>query len=307
MPTLPAPLRQSAIAVTMLLTATLAAAQPAAQRRVVRADDGHPLTVWVKRPAASATKGSILLLHGRTWSARPNFDLQVPGQRLSLMDAFVARGYAVYALDQRGYGATPRDASGWLTPERAARDAALVLDTIAAEVHGARPALLGYSRGSLTAMYLATRQPDKASAVILYGFPMDFTMRAAAPVDAATPARRRTSAAGAGEDFITPERTLPGVKEEYVREATMMDSIRVDWRGEGSFLAMDPAQLRTPTLLIAGERDPYANGANPASFFPRIGTADKWWVVLPGVDHAAHLESQAAFVNAVVGFIERSR
>jgi pimeloyl-ACP methyl ester carboxylesterase len=90
-----------------------------------------------------------------------------------------------------------------------------------------------------------------------------------------------------------------------VREAILMDSIRVDWRGEQAFGALDPAKLRTPTLLIAGERDPYANATHHAAFFPRVATADRWWVVLPGVDHAAHLEAQREFVNAVVAFMER--
>ena len=62
------------------------------ERREVRVD-GHPLSVWSKRPATQAA-GSILLVHGRTWSARPNFDLRDSrrGQSWSLMDALVARG-----------------------------------------------------------------------------------------------------------------------------------------------------------------------------------------------------------------------
>jgi len=101
-------------AVALGPVAARAQSSPILERREVRAD-GHPLTVWSKRPPTTA-KGAILLLHGRTWSARPNFDLHVAGQRVSLMDAIVARGYAVYALDARGYGGTPRDSSGWLTP-----------------------------------------------------------------------------------------------------------------------------------------------------------------------------------------------
>ena len=111
------------IAAAVLCAASLAPAlahsqaTPLLERREVRAD-GHPLSVWSKRPPTVA-KGAIVLLHGRTWSALPNFDLHAAGQRVSLMDALVARGYAVYALDARGYGGTPRDSTGWLTPERA--------------------------------------------------------------------------------------------------------------------------------------------------------------------------------------------
>lgn len=54
--------------------------------------DGHPMAVWEKRPPAP--RAAVVLLHGRTWSALPDFDLQVPGESLSLMDELVEMGYA---------------------------------------------------------------------------------------------------------------------------------------------------------------------------------------------------------------------
>jgi pimeloyl-ACP methyl ester carboxylesterase len=304
-------IRRRALALLALLAfAPSAGAQstPLLERREVRADD-HPLTVWSKRPAIPA-RGAILLVHGRTWSSRPNFDLKVPGLRVSLMDALVARGYAVYALDQRGYGGTPRDASGWLTPDRAERDVSVVLDWVTQResrpLRPRRPVLLGYSRGAQVAALAAQRHPEKLSGLVLYGFPQNVTTpMPASPLADGAPPRRRTTPQAAGEDFITPAATLPGVKEAYVSAATSMDSIRVDWRDEQQFEALDPRQLRTPTLLLDGERDPYANAAAHPVFFSRLGTADRWWVVLPGVDHVAHLESQDAFVNAVASFVER--
>src|SRR5579862_1626914 len=61
--------------------------------------DGHPLAVWARVP--SAPRGAILLLHGRTWSSRPDFDLQVPGLQRSVLESLEARGFAAYALDAR--------------------------------------------------------------------------------------------------------------------------------------------------------------------------------------------------------------
>lgn len=279
--------------------------------------DGHPLSVWSKRPPTEA-RGAILLVHGRTWSARPNFDLRVPGA--SLMDALVAEGYAAYAVDLRGYGGTPRDTSGWLTPDRAARDVSAVLEWvrgreetgngsragITRRANAPRPVLLGYSQGAMVATLVAQRRPELLSGLVLFGYPYPGSdARRSAPADAAVPARRRTTAAAAGEDFISPAVTPPGVKEAYVRTATTTDSIRTDWRLESQFAELDPAGVRVPTLLLDGERDPYANAANHPQFFSRLGTADRWWVVLPGADHAAHLETQRAFVNALLSFIER--
>src|SRR5204863_5664082 len=133
-----------------LLVAVPGHAQTAA-RPPVRHDvvvDGHHLAVWEKKPAQS--RAVILLLHGRTWSSLPNFDLQVQGERRSFMDALAEAGIDVLALDLRGYGASERDDSGWLTPDRAIADVHAVLAWIRQRPAQARlPVyLFGLSRGA---------------------------------------------------------------------------------------------------------------------------------------------------------------
>ena len=62
----------------------------------------------------------------------------------------------------------------------------------------------------------------------------------------------------------------------------------------------------TPTLVLHGERDPLTPIPAQANLFTKLGTADRQWVVLPGVDHAALIEdSQPAFIAAVVSFVSR--
>lgn len=292
-----------------LLIGLLGLREPCWAQRITRndvvANDGHHLVLWSKVPS-SEWRGAIVLLHGRTWSARPNFDLQVAGQQVSVMDALIARGYAVYALDQRGYGATQRDRSGWLTPNRAAEDVEAVLDWVAAHTsRPARPALLGYSRGSATAMLVAQQHPEKLSALVMYGPYHNVEHPPEVPAEAGAPARNRTTAEGAAEDFASPDFTPAGVKEAYVRSATTLDPVRVDWRHEEQFNVLDPALVRTPLLVIHGERDPYAAQSGGPTFFSRLKSIDRAWVVLAGTDHVAHLERQGAFVQAIVAFLER--
>jgi pimeloyl-ACP methyl ester carboxylesterase len=293
----------------LLLAALLGTASPCSAQQLARnevvASDGHRLVLWSRMPSASP-KGEIVLLHGRTWSARPNFDLHVTGKHVSLIDALVAKGYAVYALDQRGYGATPRDTSGWLTPERAAGDAESVADWVAARApRGRHPALLGYSRGSATAMLAAQQHPEKLSVLIMYGPYHNVEQPPEIPVEPKSPPRARTTAVGAAEDFISPDMTPAGVKDAYVKSATTLDPVRVDWRHEEQFNVLDPAKIHTPTLVIHGEKDPYATAAGIPNFFAKLASVDRAWVVLAGTDHVAHLERQGAFVQAIVAFIER--
>ncbi len=277
-------------------------------RHTVAADDGHVLTVWEKRP--TAPRGSILLLHGRTWPALPDFDLQVASDPVSLMDALVARGFAVYALDARGYGATPRDSSGWLTPDQAAADAITVCHWVAKNsgVAGA-PVLFGWSQGSIVGQLAAQRAPDAMSALVLFGH---FTFPAPLPADTmhGPPPRVATTATAAGEDFITSAATDPAVRNAYVRAALAAQPVRPDWRRMSEFNALDPAAVHVPTLELMGERDPVSNQVpgGEAVFFGRLGTPDREFVVLPGVDHVALLENERQrFVEAIVDFVERPR
>lgn len=302
--------RRFAACSILVVTPMLCIGAQAPVKNTIRTDDNFALVVWSKRPP-TAVKGEIILLHGRTWSALPNFDLQVPGENVSLMDAFVAEGYAVYAVDQRGYGSTRRDATGWLTPDRAVRDAGNVVDWVASLAPNHRaPVLLGYSRGSMTAEVAAQRRPKSIAALVLYGFPVDLAQMAAvtAGEEPGRPPREKTTAAGAGEDFMTPDSLPAGVKDAYVRAALKYDPIRVDWRREHQFKAIDPAMLHTPTLFLNGERDQYASVASIPAFLQHMTGTDRDWVVLSHADHAAHLERPAAFVRAVVSFVEhRSR
>lgn len=272
------------------------------------ADDGHTLALWGKTPPAP--RGTILLLHGRTWSALPNFDLQVAGTPRSVMDAFVYAGYAVYALDQRGYGASPRDASGWLTPTRAVADALNAATLISRRHPGlAAPVVVGYSMGALTALFAVQQHPSAFSKLVLYGFPVDpdvVQLRGQASVTV-VPARTATTAKAAAEDFVFANAAPQSVVDAYVAQAVAADPVRVDWNQLHEF-RFDPAKVTRPTLLLQGVGDAYVQPEAVARMFTRLATPDRSWVVLPNSDHAAHIENaMPAWIDAIVSFIERPR
>lgn len=252
--------------------------------------DGHPVTVWARIP--EEPRAVTLLLHGRTWSSRPDFDLHVEGEAsLSLMEALAEDGIAAYALDARGYGATPRDSTGWLTPERMAEDAANVLRWMAARHSGhPAPAVLGWSFGSTTAHLTAQRHPNLVSGVALYGYWKDPGTTLPVQEDPAAPPRAPTTEAAARSDFITDATISEAEVEAFVAVALEADPVRVDIRRVHEFSALGPDSLAVPTLILQGEHDPVAPPETQAALFPGLGTGHKAWVVLPGCDHAAHLE-----------------
>ena len=268
--------------------------------------DGHPIAVWSK--AANRPRHAILLVHGRTWSAVPNFDLQVP-ERRSVMQALATHGFAVYAVDLRGYGKTPRNADGWSTPNQAANDVAEVLKWITARHPRLdKPALLGWSNGSVIAHLLAQQSPDVLSDLILYGHPRDPAATPTVPPTPASPPREVNTRERAASDFISPQVTSQSVIDKYVIEALKADPIRADWKQLEEYKVLDPAKVKAPTLVLHGERDPLAPIAAQSRLFVGLGNPDKQWVILAGGDHAAMLEAtHDAFIAAIVNFVERPK
>ncbi|MBB4656766.1 pimeloyl-ACP methyl ester carboxylesterase [Xanthomonas sp. F14] len=283
---------------------------PGTELAQVRTDDGQTLAVWSRVPAQP--RGTILLVHGRTWSALPNFDLQVadePRDARSVLAALAQAGYAAYAVDLRGYGGSARDRSGWNTPARAVADVDAVLSWVAHQhPQLPPPALLGYSNGARVALLIAQQHPQAVSALVLYGFPDDVDAAPDTTPAPAQPLRARTTAAAAGEDFITANAAPPSVRAAYVAQAVSADPVRTDWRAMEQF-AFQPEQVTTlPVLLLRGVDDPIATQADNAHLYARLRSEDRSWVTLPHADHVAHVEdTHAAWVDAVVSFLRRPR
>lgn len=283
-------------------------AHPTPRRHDVVADDGHVLAVWEKSP--TNPRGSILLVHGRTWSSLPDFDLQVAGEQRSSMDGLVESGFSAYAIDLRGYGDTPRDDTGWNTPNKAASDVATVLAWIdARDGVDSPPALLGWSLGSLTVQLVAQRKPQSVSAIVLYGYPRSYDHRYEPDSQRLhDPARLPTTRKAAISDFIIPGSISTEAIEAFARSALESDPVKADWRAVEQWNELDPARVRTPVLLIHGERDPYAPVTAQAELFARLAHADRTWVIVAGGDHAAHLEdTRDRWLHAVVTFLQRPR
>jgi pimeloyl-ACP methyl ester carboxylesterase len=267
--------------------------------------NGHSLAVWSRAPANP--RAVLVLVHGRTWSSRPDFDLQVPGLQRSVLTSLAAHGIAAYAVDLRGYGETPRDKTDFLTPKVAAQDVVTVIDWAAAR-HPTlpAPALFGWSLGGAVA-HLAAQTPGlKLSSLILFGFTMEPGLDYEVIPPPPKAPRTKTTRADALGDFISPQVTPPAVTAAFVAQALAADPVRMDWIKEEEFNALQPARLTMPTLILQGSRDPGVPADVTARFFQKIGAHQRQWTMLPGGDHAAQLEdTHAAFISAVVEFITR--
>jgi len=222
------------------------------------------------------------------------------------MDGLTDEGYAVYAIDLRGYGSTPRDDTGWLTPDRSAMDLKTVLEWIGNQNDWQqKPHLFGWSLGSTRSQLLAQRHPELISSLTLYGYWHDDDE--VLPPDEAViePKNQKNTAENAASDFITPGSISQKAIDAYVAAALTADPVKADLRSRDHYNELDPKKVTTPTLIIRGEHDPIAPSDRQAKLYLRLGTAHKLWVTVPDSDHAAHLEApRDYFIQAFVNFLE---
>jgi len=265
---------------------------------------GHPMTVWHKSNTDEKTnKGVILLLHGRTWSALPDFDLQLKGERLSVMEHLVALGFDVWALDARGYGGTPRDDTGWNNPNKAAKDVANIVKWLNKKT-AEKALLFGWSYGSMTAQLMVQQSPELVKGVVLYGYPIDpekVIVKIQSPVK---PLKENNTAANAASDFIVEGSISKQAIAAYVTASLAADPIRADWNFTEQWNQLSAEKVQVPLLLIQAEYDPLAKTESHARFFSKLPNANKQWIVLAGGDHAALLEApKYKLVQSVSDFV----
>lgn len=266
--------------------------------------DGHPMALREKK--ANQPKGIILFVHGRTWSGVPDFDLQVAGEDLSLMDGMLAQGYTSYAVDLRGYGATPRDETGWMTPDKAATDILNVLQWISEQNKDTKIHLFGWSMGSTAALLATQKNTAHIASLTLFGFWKDLEVTIPTPEVNPILEKNANTAKNAASDFITPNSISQKAIDTYVKMALKSDPIRVDWKDLHQYNALDPSLISTPTLVLQGEFDPIAPTDRQAKLFTRLKTGNKSWVVIAGGDHAAFMESpRPYFIHAFTAFISQ--
>jgi pimeloyl-ACP methyl ester carboxylesterase len=255
--------------------------------------------------ARAARDGRVaLLLHGATWSGRPDFDLSV--RDYSLMDFLARNGYDVWALDIHGYGSSDRTTRDWSDAASAAADVESALDYIRTRRGVSRVKVLGWSWGTQVAGIHAAAHPDHVSRLILY-----------APVwkgrdewrDMALPDEqyRENMGMDAREGFI------PGLYEDDAVEECARLALETDPRSPNGALVdlasrlplVDPGRITVPTLVIRPEHDFASAREEMTAFHELLGCQDKRLLHLPGGGHNMILEKgHRTIQSAILDFFE---
>ncbi|MCR5266334.1 MAG: alpha/beta hydrolase [Cyanobacteria bacterium RUI128] len=210
-------------------------------------------------------KKNILLIHGVTYSSQ-EFDINY--KDYSLARALARGGYAVWSLDIAGYGRSEAVTDGFLPDsDYAAEDINAAVEKIIQITGQDKIDLLGWSWGTVTTSKYASKHPERLNKLVLYA-PI---LSGIGKFDVKEPFHHNTWE-HAAEDFqrdkigkIDYTITDPIVVELWCSKCWRYDKDtspnggRCDICVDKSQKLIDLSLLKTPTLIIHGDKDPYLN------------------------------------------------
>lgn len=297
------------------LLAGLVHAQGTSSKGIVGKDhyvmsNGLKVYLWEKyhkkfEKTFSQSNKIVLLVHGATWSGRPDFDLQI--RDYSLMDFLAKNGYDAWAIDIHGYGRSEKTDKDWSDTASAARDIGAAVDHIAKLRGVGKVSLFGWSWGTQTTGIYTMDHPEKVDKLILFAMAWKGNSAAAGRPVPKEQYRINTEEA-ARSDFI-PGQYEEDVVAKYVKEALAADpkspnGVRVDMPAKAPMLF--PERIKVPTLIIHPEKDFLASEAETLEFFGKLGTTYKSYAALPEGGHAILLEKNyKKFQSVVLGFLNQ--
>ncbi len=225
----------------------------------------------------------LLLLHGASSGGRLDFGHQLARFR---------REFTCFLPDARGHGATRWDAADgfeydWLLDDTIAFADALGLGA----VH-----LMGFSMGGGTALGVASRWPDRVLTLVAIGITPEREPRASVARRLFDAERiKRTDPAWA--DVL--DRRHDPVQGEGAWER-LLPAIGAAIAGQNLLGPADLRRVTAPTLVIAGDRDPFAPVDHAWALKRQL--PDARLLIVPDCGHEATARRPAIVNEALAGF-----
>ena len=262
-----------------------------------RGMDGLELYYQCWRPDGDA-KAVLAIVHGvREYSGRYS----------GVADYLTARGYVVYAFDQRGHGRSPGQRGHINAWEEYRGDAEAFLAMIGQQEPNLPVFLMGHSMGALVALDYLLAHPEGLRGAIIsgavlqpIGVPKPYQLVVARFLSRIRPRLSTTSAFSGAAVSRDPE-----VVRAYDTDPLVFNKTSVRWGME--FLAtierVKPrsAEVTIPILMIHGGADPIVSADGSRDFFEKLGSPDKELKIYPGSYHEAHNDLDREQVVSDIG------
>jgi len=298
--------RRTAIASALAASTALAQSKNSAAPKIWSAEytakkGSVSLAMYRKRLAAPRTGEPplpvLFLVHGSSISARPSFDLTVPGHgEYSVMNTFAQHGFDVWTMDHENYGRSSRtesnsDIAGGVEDLKAGIELA-ARETGRQKVH-----LCGESSGALRAGAFAMARPERIDRLVFTAFTYKgensptLTERAK-QLDYYRTHNLRPRDREMIRSIFTRDKA--GTSDPALAEFLADQELKFgDQVPTGTYLDMtahlpivDPAKVLAPVLLVRGEYDGIATMDDLSEFYKRLPNGDRQFIVLPGTAHS---------------------
>lgn len=260
--------------------------------------------------AGKTSKKNILLIHGVTYSSQ-EFDIDY--EDYSLVRALAREGYSVWSLDIAGYGRSGAVTDGFLPDsDYAAEDINAAVEKIIQITGQDKIDLLGWSWGTVTTSKYASKHPERLNKLVLYA-PI---LSGIGKFDVKEPFHHNTWE-HAAEDFQHEKNgnidysiidsmvvELWCSKCWHYDKETSPNGGRRDICVDNSKKLIDLSCLKTPTLIILGDKDPYLNYKLIKSARLPKGSSVK---IIKGGSHIVFIEKPyyKDFQNILVKFLNQ--
>lgn len=231
---------------------------------------------------------SLLLLHGGGSTLRDPH-----GSWIELAPSFAER-YHVVMLDHRGHGRTNNPASR-MTYELLGDDIAAFIEQL-----GLAPAhIAGMSDGGIIALDIGIRRPELARTLIPLGanYRVDDTIRQVVGTLDADALEREHPEHAAAMSAAHDIGKHPGYWKELLPLVAQNAATNPDWS------EADLRRIPNPTLLIAGENDPFANTDQMIAMKRNIPNAE--WLIVNHAGHTVQHEHPEIVGPRVLDFLAR--
>ena len=242
----------------------------------------------------------LFMVHGSSISARPSFDLAVPGHgEYSMMNVFAGYGFDVWTMDHENYGRSSRTESN-SNIASGVEDLKAGVKVVERETGQKRCHFYGVSSGALRAGAFASVAPESVARLALEA--MTWTGKGSPTLEKRAEQvefYRSHSRRPRGRDMILSifTRDKPGTSDPAVGEALAEAELKFgDTIPTGTYLDMtanlpvvDPLKVKAPVVILRGEYDGIAALDDLLAFYGRLPNADRQFAILPGAAHAISL------------------
>lgn len=239
----------------------------------------------------------VFFAHGSSLSAKPTYDLSVPGRgEYSMMNVFAAAGFDTWTMDFEGYGRSPLG-SGNSDIRAGVADLEAALPILEQQTGRSRFHFYGESSGALRAAAFATARPERVERLVLTAF--TYTGRGSSTLAQRSKQlefyrthRWRTRDRVMIESIYS--RDKPGTTDPAVPAAVAAMELPYGPNvPTGTYLDMtahlplvEPAKVLAPTLLLRGQYDGIATVEDLLDFFGKLPNADRQFTIIPNAAHA---------------------